>query len=326
MTITCRHYDLSTYHTGIIDQSQVASSLKQEQILLWIEMKLPSDGDLDWLGQTFSLHPATVKMVQEKHGYPSFDWHEDYYVFKSTAVHFDEQHLLHDPVYIISSQKYIITVEYQPIGFLAGVRRQWDSNESLENAPLYFTFMIIDSIANSYFEVAHFIRSKIAEIRNTLDAPGQANVPQEIQKLMDYLNEIDLLIFYSMHSIFALILKVEGHSLFPIAATRIDYQYLERHYKWLGDHVQSDKDILTSLLHQFQTHQTDYLNTLVNRLTVVTIILSTAAVITGFYGINVGGLYPNTNNPKGALIVLALIIVFTVIQFVLLRPLWKRKS
>jgi Mg2+ and Co2+ transporter CorA len=326
LTIICRRYNLSTYHTGTIDQSQVASNLKQEQTLLWIEMKLPSDGELDWLGQTFSLHLDTVKSIQEKHGYPSFDWREDYYVFKSTAVHFDEQHLLHDPVYIISSQKYIITVEYQPIGFLADVRRQWDSNEALENAPLYFTFMIIDSIANSYFEVAHFIRSKITEIRNTSDGPGQTNVPQEIQKLMDYLNEIDLLIFYSMHSIFALILKVEGHSLFPITATRIDYQYLESHYKWLGDHVQTDKDILTSLLHQFQTHQTDYLNTLVNRLTVVTIILSTAAVITGFYGINVGGLYPNTNNSKGALIVLALIIALTVIQFVVLRPLWKRKS
>jgi Mg2+ and Co2+ transporter CorA len=172
MTIICRHYDLYTYHTGTIDQSQVTSSLKQEQALLWIEMKLPSAEELDWLGQTFSLHPATVKSVQEKHGYPSFDWREDYYVFKSTAVHFDEQHLLH----------------------------------------------------------------------------------------------------------------------------------------------------------QFQTHQTDYLNILVNRLTVVTIILSTAAVITGFYGINVGGLYPNTNNSKGALIVLAFIIALTVIQFVLLRPLWKRKS
>ncbi|HEY6287724.1 MAG TPA: CorA family divalent cation transporter, partial [Ktedonobacteraceae bacterium] len=249
MTIICRHYDLSTYHTGTIDQSQVTSSLKQEQALLWIELKLPSDEELDWLGQTFSLHPATLKMVQEKHGYPSFDWREDYYVFKSTAVHFDEQHLLHDPVYIISSQKYIITVEYQPIGFLASVRRQWESNEAIEHPALYFIFLIIASIANSYFEVAYVIRSKSDALRNTSDRSGLSNVPHEIQGLMDYLNEIDLLIFYSMHSIYALLRKVEGHSLYPIAAIRIDYQYLESHYKWLGDHVQTDKDILTSLLH-----------------------------------------------------------------------------
>src|SRR5260370_15265294 len=121
MTIICKHYDLSTNHTETIEQSQVATCLKQEQTLLWIEMKLPSDGELDWLGQTFSLNPATMKSVQAKEGYPSFDWHEDYYVFTSTAVHFDEQHVLRDPVDLIFSQKYIITVEYQPIGFLDGV-------------------------------------------------------------------------------------------------------------------------------------------------------------------------------------------------------------
>src|SRR5713101_1219237 len=183
MTIICKRYDLSTHHTETIEQSQVASYLKHEQTLLWIEMKFPEDGELDWLSQTFSLHPATVKMVQEKHGYPSFDWRDDYYVFKSTAVHFDEQHLLHDPVYIISSQKYIITVEYQPIGFLAGVRRQWESNEAIEHAALYFTFLIIASIADSYFEVAHVIRSKSDALRNTSDRSGLMNVPQEIQGL-----------------------------------------------------------------------------------------------------------------------------------------------
>jgi Mg2+ and Co2+ transporter CorA len=84
--------------------------------------------------------------------------------------------------------------------------------------------------------------------------------------------------------------------------------------------------MLPILLHQFQSRQTDYLNTLVNRLTVVTIILSTAAVITGFYGINVGGLYPNGNNSNGAWFVLALLVVLVILQFVLLRPLWGRRS
>jgi Mg2+ and Co2+ transporter CorA len=326
MTIICRRYDLSTHHTETIEPSQVASYLKQEQTLLWIETKLPSDGELAWLGQTFSLHPATVKLVQMKDGDPSFDWQEEYYVFTSTAVHFDEQHLLHDPVYIIFSQQYILTVEYQPIGFLAGVRRQWESHEALEHAAPYFNFLILDSIADSYLEVAHGIRSKIDELSNTSGEPGQTNVPQKVQGLMDYLNKIDHLIFDSIHSIYALLHKVEGHSLYPITALQTDFLLLEKHYKWIDDQIRSDKEILTSLLNQFQTHQTDYLNTLVNRLTVVTIILSTAAVITGFYGMNVGGIFPNSNNPKGALLVLALIVLLAVIQFLLLRPLWRRKS
>ena len=326
MTIICKHYDLSTHHTETIEQSQVATSLKQEQTFLWIEMKLPSDGELDWLGQTFSLNPATMKLVQAKEGYPSFDWHEEYYVFTSTAVHFDEQHVLRDPVYLIFSQKYIITVEYQPIGFLDGVRRQWESNEALEHAALYFIFLIIDSITDSYFEVTRVIRSKINELRNTSVEPGQTHVPQQVQKLTDYLNELDSLIFYSIHSIYALLRKVEGHSLYPIKASQTYFLLVEKHYKRIDTQIQSEKKILAGLLHQFQTRQTDYLNTLVNRLTVVTIILTTAAVITGFYGINVGGLEPNSNNKYGAIVVLALLVVLGVIQFLLLRPLWRRKS
>jgi Mg2+ and Co2+ transporter CorA len=263
MTIICKHYDLSTHHTETIEQSQVATYLKHEQTLFWIEMKLPSDGELDWLGQTFSLNPDTVKLVQAKEGYPSFDWHEEYYVFTSTAVH---------------------------------------------------------------FEVIRVIRSKINELRNTSVEPGQTHVPQKVQGLTDYLNELDYLIFYSIHSIYAFFRKVEGHSLYPITASRTDFLLIEKHYQQIDNQIRSDKEILAILLHQFQTRQTDYLNTLVNRLTVVTIILSTAAVITGFYGINVGGLFPNTNNHNGALFVLALIVLLGVIQFLLLRPLWRRKS
>ena len=326
MTIICKHYDLSTHHTETIEQSQVATSLKQEQTFLWIEMKLPSDGELDWLGQTFSLNSATMKLIQVKEGYPSFDWYEEYYVFTSTAVHFDEQQVQRDPVYLIFSQKYIITLEYRPIGFLAGVRRQWDSNEVLVHAALYFVFLIVDSITDSYFEVIRVIRLKIDELRNTSVEPGQTHVPQKIQGLMDHLNELDRLTFYSTHSSYALLRKVEGHGLNSITASRNYFRYLDEHYKRIDDRIQSDKEILTSLLHQFQTRQSDYLNTLVNRLTVVTIILSTAAVITGFYGINVGGLEPNTNTQNGAIFILVLLVVLAIIQFLLLRSLWRQKS
>ena len=134
------------------------------------------------------------------------------------------------------------------------------------------------------------------------------------------------MIFNTIHNGYDLLRKEEGHSLYPITASRTYLLHLDKHYQRIGNRIQSDKDILTSLLHQFQTGQTDYLNTLINRLTVVTIILSTAAVITGFYGINVGGLVPGTNNRYGAIYVLALLVVLGIVQFLLLRPLWRRKS
>jgi Mg2+ and Co2+ transporter CorA len=74
-------------------------------------------------------------------------------------------------------------------------------------------------------------------------------------------------------------------------------------------------------MQQFQSRQTDYLNTLVNRLTFVTIILSTATVITGFYGMNVGGFYLNGNNSNGALTVFAVLVLLAIIQIVMLRSL-----
>jgi len=326
MTIICKRYDLSTYHTETIDQSQVASSLKQEQTLLWIEMKLPSDGELDWLGQTFSLHPDTVKLVQSKGDYPPFNWQKEYYVFAGTAVRFDEQQVLHDPVYLIISQNYIITIEYHPVGALDDVRKQWDSHQALEHAALYFVFLILDSIVVSFFEAVRDIRLQIDELHTSSFERGQTNVPHHINRLIKHSNDLEHLMFNSMFSGYAFLHKEEGHSLYPITASRIYFRQLNEHYQRTGELVQRNKDMLTFLLHQFQSRQTDYLNTLVNRLTVVTIILSTAAVITGFYGINVGGLYPNGNNSNGALIVFVILVLLAIIQFVLLRPLWRRKS
>lgn len=326
MTIICKRYDLTTHHTDTIEQSQVSSSLKQEQTLLWIELKLPSDSELDWLGQTFSLQPDSVKLVQTKEGYPSFDWQEEYYIFTSTAVRFDEQQVLHDSVYLICGQNYMITVEYQPIGLLPGVRRQWESNQKLEYPAFYFLYLVLDSIVDSYIEVVRALRLQIDELHHISVEKGQINVPQKVNEIMAHLNEADHLISSSFISEYAFLRKEEGHSLYPIADSQI---YFRRHYthsQYAEDLIQKNKEILTSLLHQIQTRQADHLNTLINRLTVVTIILSTAAVITGFYGINVGGLEPNTNNKYGAIFVVALLVVLGIIQFLLLRPLWRRKS
>jgi magnesium transporter len=326
MTIICKSIDLSNHQTEVIEQPQVASYLKQEQTLLWIEMKLPSDGELDWLGQTFALHQSTVKLIQLKGDYPAFDWQEAYYIFAGTAVRIEEQQVMHDPAYLIASQKYFITIEYHPVGVLDNVRKQWDSHQSLEHAALYFIFLILDSIVVSYFEAVRAIRLQIDELHNTSLERGQTDVAQHINRLLKHSNDLEQMMFNSMFSGFAFLHKEEGHSLYPITASRIYFRQLNEHYKRTEELIQRNKEMLTILLHQFQSRQADYLNTLVNRLTVVTIILSTAAVITGFYGINVGGLYPNESNANGAWIVLVIIVLLAIIQFLLLRPLWRRKS
>jgi Mg2+ and Co2+ transporter CorA len=241
MTIICRRYDLSTHHTETFDRFQVDSYLKHEQTLLWIEMKCPDDADLDWLGQTCSLHPSLVKLVQSKGDYPSFDWQEEYYVFASTAVRFDEQQVLHYPVYLITSQKYIITIDYQPVGVFVNVRKQWDRSQAIEPVALYFIVLILVSIVVSFFEAVRAIRLQNPAAPIPIKAGGLPQHPGQP------LNRCD-------------------------------------HYS------------------------------------------GTAAVITGFYGINVGGLYPNGNNTDGAWFVLALLVVLAILQFVLLRPLWRRRS
>jgi magnesium transporter len=267
-----------------------------------------------------------VKLVQSKGDYPAFSWQEEYYVFAGTAVRINEQQVLHDPMYLISSQNYIITVEYHPIGVLHDVRKQWESHQALEHAALYFIFMILDSIVVSFFEAVRAIRLQIDDLHTTSLEHGQTDVPQHINRLLKHSNNLEQVMFNSMFSGYAFLHKEEGHSLYPISVSHIYFQHLNEHYKRTAELIQRNKDMLTILLHQFQSKQTDYLNTLVNRLTVVTIILSTAAVVTGFYGINVGGLYPNENNANGAWIVFLLIVLLAVIQFVLLRPLWRRKS
>ena len=220
MTIICKCNDLSLHQTETIEQSEVASYLKHEQTLLWIEMKFPGDGELDWLGQTFSLHPATMKLVQSKGDYPSFNWQGEYSVFACTAVRFDEQQVLHDPVYFIISQKYIITVEYHPIGVLDDVRKQWDSSQALAHAAVYFVFIILDSIVDSYFEVVRAIRLQIDELHHTSFERGQINVPQHINGIMQHLNDLEHLMFNSLFNGYAFLRKEEGHSLYPITASR----------------------------------------------------------------------------------------------------------
>ena len=69
--------------------------------------------------------------------------------------------------------------------------------------------------------------------------------------------------------------------------------------------------ILSSMTDSVASIVSNNLNVVMKFLTTITIVMSIPTMISSFYGMNVGGIYPGMNNPYGFLLVIAGSIVVT---------------
>lgn len=102
--------------------------------------------------------------------------------------------------------------------------------------------------------------------------------------------------------------------------TRAYFMDVFDHILRITDFIDTYRDMLSGSLDAFQSSLANRLNENMQRLTVVTTVLATATVITGFYGMNVRGLgVNNLDYPYSGFILLIVLVVVTLIELWIFR-------
>lgn len=319
--ITCEQY---TPATGTVERFTFdgACPLPTENRLLWIDAQAPTEDELAALAKSFQFHPLAMEDVRNGRQRAKVDRYPnaDFIVLKSIQFFRHDLSVEVDELDIFLGANYLVTIHRTPLPVLTQTRSRWEEGKLHQPTAAFLFYLLSDAVVDSYFPIVDRIGEIIDDLDQQLFAGGEANPLRQIFALRRSLLEIRKTIS-PMRDAFNELMRDEDEGVMIASSqTRAYFTDVFDHILRLTDFVDTYRDMLSASLDAYQSAQANRLNTNMQRLTVAATILATATVITGFYGMNVAGLGINSlDNPHGALIILIVLVVVTLIEIWLFK-------
>jgi magnesium transporter len=205
-------------------------------------------------------------------------------VFYAAAYNPQEDHIETHAVSMFIGANYLVTVHHDPVSDIADTIARWRAPRSpLNHRISVLVHALLDAMVDDYFPLMDQVADRVEELEDTIFIHFDEGSIETIFKLKK-----DLL---SMRRIVAPerdVLNVLLRRQLPIFALE-DMAYLQDVYDHIvrvTDSIDTYRDLLSSALDSYLSLQSNKLNQIMKTLTIASIILMTAALITGYYGQN----------------------------------------
>ncbi len=331
--IICRNGSFSSD----IAPTAISDVLLAPDTVVWLDIQSPDDEDSRLLREEFGFHPLAIEDATRAHERPKVDAYEHtilqhplgseedgashagvaarpgrhaYYFIVFYEARFDpaQDHVLTEPISMFVGQNYLVTVHRGDIQHVRDTLARWQMPDSpLGNTVGALVHSFLDAVVDDYFPLMDRVADRVEELEDTIFEEFKEQAIQGIFRLKK-----DLL---SMRRIVAPerdVLNVLLRRELPIFRPA-DIAYLQDVYDHIvrvTDNIDTYRDLLSSALDSYLSLQSNHLNQIVKVLTIASIILMAASLITGFYGMNFQNM-PELRWGMGGLWALSLIVVVT---------------
>ncbi len=205
-------------------------------------------------------------------------------VFYAAVYDHQEDHIKAHAVSMFIGSNYLVTVHSGPLPHIADTIARWRApNSPLSHRISVLVHALLDEMVDDYFPLMDQVADRVEELEDTIFVHFDEGSIETMFRLKK-----DLL---SMRRIVAPerdVLNVLLRRQLPIFALE-DMAYLQDVYDHIvrvTDSIDTYRDLLSSALDSYLSLQSNKLNQIMKILTIASIILMTAALITGFYGQN----------------------------------------
>jgi magnesium transporter len=301
-----------TFTSAIADRS-ISDVIKSRDNIVWLDIQAPTDDDVQLLRDEFGFHPLAIEDATRMHERPKVDayehamlqhplapedeqaaevetgdelGHQAYYFVVFYEAEFDasHDHVTVEAINMFVGPNYLVTVHQGPTHTIQSTLARWKAPDSpLGKSVGALVHAFLDAIVDDYFPLMDHVADRVEELE---DAIFERFTEQAIQSIFRL--KKDLL---SMRRIVAPerdVLNVLLRRELPIFQPA-DVAYLQDVYDHIvrvTDNIDTYRDLLSSALDSYLSLQSNYLNQIVKVLTIASIILMAASLVTGFYGMN----------------------------------------
>lgn len=296
------------------DVAQIDRHLEDPERVTWLDIRRePTAEDVGILRDEFGFHPLAIEdalhvrhpakvdvygrtltlidaddqaMTDSAAIVPTNRAGGEYYFLIVYTAHWDNerQRTALQPLSMFVGKNYIVTVHRGVLEDIEDTVRRWRSPESpLGESVGALVHTLLDTVVDGYFPVLDRIADRLQRLEDAIFETFDETLIKEIFRL----KKDSLRIRRSLAPMRDILNTLLRRDL-PIFNTE-DLAYFRDVYEHIVRHIESidiDRDLLSGVLDSFLSMQANRLNQIVKVLTVASIILMTATLVAGIYGMN----------------------------------------
>lgn len=286
---------------------------------MWIDISDPDQETLDRISIPLGLHPLAVEDSYKPQARPKLDLYPEgsFLVWLGPRLESDGS-IAHDELDCYLSAGHLVTIHRGRAAAIDALME--DALRAMPQGPDWVLHGILDRMVDSLMPVVDAIGDRIESVEDRmLDDPRHA----DLEEL--YLIRRQLLLMH--RSITPQRDMVRALARERDFVSEDAYRYFDDvvdHLTYVEQALDTYREVVSAVMDIYLSAQSNRLNEVMKVLTVVTVILGAATLISGIYGMNlIGGMWPSPSDPWGfGAAILSMLAVGTAMSVYFRRKNW----
>jgi magnesium transporter len=269
-----------------VPEEEISDLLAAPHNLVWIDLTAPAPGALERLRVECQLHPLAIEDAQGQHQRPKVDEYEAFYFVVFYVAQLDPRSgvIQTQEVDLFLGPNYLITLHQEPVSQIEESMTRWRRNAAELGDHLgALLYSLFDSMVDSYFPVLDHLGDQVDDVQEAIFAHPTRRTLQSLSQLRRDLLAIRRVLAPEREVINTLIRRDR-----PILATStiVYFHDIYDHVVRLIDTVDTYRDLLGTATDSYLSVTSNNLNEVMKTLTGWSIILMSATLVAGIYGMN----------------------------------------
>lgn len=290
------------------------------QSTVWVDVAGPEGEGLRVLHEVFRFHPLAIEDTRNQRQRPKVEDYNGYlFLILNPARPGADPEFRELDVFV--GPRYLVTVHPAAEPAIAeAAHRIGRASGLVTSGRLLYT--LVDVVVDGYFPLLDRLDEEIDSLEDAVLARPEPDALARLFRLKRALLEVRRVVG-PQRDMFNVLMRRDLPYL-DLDALQYYLRDVYDHLLRITDMVDTFRDLLTSTIDLYMSSASNQLNRVVNRLTVITVLIGTLAVITGFYGMNFEVTWPPFGAPWGvgaalgmmAVAVAALLAIFRRLRWV----------
>ena len=307
--------------TGIA-VDQLPELLKDESVVIWVDMETPTEEDERVLLDVFKFHPLTVEDCKENRHYPKVEEFPGYIYFIVHGVRADTSPDRFNTIELdgFLGSNYVITYHHDSFRSISDVKQLLSTSPvGCQRGPAFLAHQIIDRIVDYYSPVLDDFDDRIDRLETEIFATKQPN-NEILSQIMDLKRSVLRLRRISVKQMDVVLRMSRGEFEQIPEDMRPFYRDIHDHLVRVTDLAESYRDLISGSLEAYLSVVSNRMNEIMKVLTIFSAIMLPLTFIAGVYGMNFDNM-PELHSRYGYFATLAIMITVAVGMLIFF---WKR--
>lgn len=272
-------------YTTIPDCDQISDLRVEPQHVLWVDVVAPTESDWENLREEFQFHHLAIEDCQNAHQRPKIEDYHGYYFIVLYEAELTETYTIRlRELNMFLGPNYVVTVHRIPLPSLTEGERLWRNWTDLagQGAGL-LAYLIMDVIVDRYFPILDQLSDWMDEVEDRLFKEHTTETVEDIFQIKKQLLHMRRSVS-PLRDVFNILLRREN----LIFSREVSYYFQDifDHLIRVADTIDNLRDLLGSTMDVYLSLQGNRMNMVMKRLTALSTILMSAALVAGIYGMN----------------------------------------